>query len=231
MKAEQYYQILNLRSGATLEQIKKAYRQLAFRYHPDLNPKDPLASVKFQRLNEAYVYLKSNYHLFKKQADTSKIKAKDKNKASFSTSAKTNFKGKKTHREKFYQTQEEILREILSDPFAKKVFEDIFRVVEAKQKPKFSLSLFFNWQKLKEFSYYWLKKQLDSEQTLFLSVKKLKPGTKVRINIHTKLKDKKQIEITIPPNYVPGQKIRLQKLGRKLGPWQGDLFLKLFPKT
>lgn len=233
MKAEHYYQILGLTPGATLEQIKRAYRQLAFKYHPDLNPKDSLANVKFQRLNEAYVYLKNNYHLFKQQkTDANNLNQKTKTKVfSAKTHSKKDFQRAKSPREKFYNTQEEILREILNDPFAKKVFEDIFREVESKKKPKFSLIDLFSWQKIKEFSWYWLKNQLDSEQILFLSVNSLKPGTKVRINILTKLKDKKQIEITIPPAYVPGQKIRLKGLGRKLGKWQGDLYLKLYPKA
>lgn len=48
-----YYKILELDSSASPEQIKKAYRKLARKYHPDLNPNDKEAEKKFQQINEA----------------------------------------------------------------------------------------------------------------------------------------------------------------------------------
>lgn len=48
-----YYQVLGLEKGATEEEIKKAYRKLARKYHPDLNPNNKEAQVSFQRINEA----------------------------------------------------------------------------------------------------------------------------------------------------------------------------------
>jgi len=48
-----YYKILELDKNASQEAIKKAYRKLARKYHPDLNPNDKDAKVKFQQINEA----------------------------------------------------------------------------------------------------------------------------------------------------------------------------------
>ena len=48
-----YYKILGLDKNATDEDIKKAYRKLARKYHPDLNPNNPEANKTFQQLNEA----------------------------------------------------------------------------------------------------------------------------------------------------------------------------------
>ncbi len=48
-----YYGVLGLRKGATLDEIHRAYRQLARQYHPDLN-KEGDAEAKFMRLREAY---------------------------------------------------------------------------------------------------------------------------------------------------------------------------------
>ncbi|MEO5889239.1 MAG: DnaJ domain-containing protein, partial [Ferruginibacter sp.] len=52
-----YYEILGLKKNATEEEIKKAYRKLARKLHPDLNPTDKEANKKFQQLNEAHEVL------------------------------------------------------------------------------------------------------------------------------------------------------------------------------
>ncbi len=48
-----YYKTLGVNKNATEDEIKKAYRKLARRYHPDLNPNDTEANKKFQQINEA----------------------------------------------------------------------------------------------------------------------------------------------------------------------------------
>src|SRR5689334_22927119 len=48
-----YYKILEIDKNATPEAIKKAYRKLARKFHPDLNPNDKEAHKKFQQINEA----------------------------------------------------------------------------------------------------------------------------------------------------------------------------------
>jgi curved DNA-binding protein len=53
MEYVDYYRILELEKNATDEAIKKAYRKLARKYHPDLNPGDKGATKRFQQINEA----------------------------------------------------------------------------------------------------------------------------------------------------------------------------------
>src|ERR1044072_3398650 len=48
-----YYKILGIEKNASEEDIKKAYRKLARKLHPDLNPNDKEAHKKFQQINEA----------------------------------------------------------------------------------------------------------------------------------------------------------------------------------
>ena len=54
-----YYEVLGVERGADDETIKKAYRQLAFKFHPDRNPDDPEAESKFKEAAEAYEVLRN----------------------------------------------------------------------------------------------------------------------------------------------------------------------------
>ena len=57
MPKRDYYEILGLNKDATTEEIKKAYRKLALKYHPDRNSSDSNAEKKFKEINEAYQVL------------------------------------------------------------------------------------------------------------------------------------------------------------------------------
>ncbi len=90
-----YYKILGVSEQAEEEQIKQAYRRLAKKYHPDLNPNDSEAEEKFKNVVEAYETLgdtdkRKEYDLKRtktgdgrKRESTASAKSPDKNMADF----------------------------------------------------------------------------------------------------------------------------------------------------
>jgi molecular chaperone DnaJ len=284
MNTNKYYEILGLQPDADLTEIKKAYRRLAFKYHPDLNPHDPEAGSKFQQINAAYIFLRQQFQSYSKEnakttyqstktrqaayayKKTSQQKTfsqqgqSSKNKQHFQTHKQTpqktttrTFKvsqqhkstarqttstryqtGNKSYRAQFFNRQEEILKEILNDPFARQVFEDIFQKVkqhsstsinDAQQAIKSDLS------SLPKTIKHWWRKQLDVEQTISLPASRLIPGTKLRIQIRHKLiGSPRTIDFTLPLDFRIGRPIRLKGLGLSLGPWKGDLYLRFLVK-
>lgn len=81
MEYKDYYKILGVDKNASENEIKKAYRKLAKKYHPDLNPGDNKAQEKFKEINEAYEVL----------GDADKKKKYDTFGSSYDFSAGSNF--------------------------------------------------------------------------------------------------------------------------------------------
>jgi len=238
MRLSECYSLLEVSPGASLDEIKASYRKLAFKYHPDLNSGDARAAQRFSRLNEAYVLLKKNLETASsdkrrfnaetiRQEEEAKVKRGDKPAGGFSAK------------------QEEVLRDILNDPFAKQVFEDIFSKLKRGDQPEGAISkpvttkkLDLKWgeravsidlgkglvQSVKD----WAASQLDDRQTVRMPAHNLIPGTTLRVQIRHRFNaEPRTIDVTLPPDFVVGRPIRLKGMGRQLGPWRGDLYLRL----
>lgn len=150
--------------------------------------------------------------------------------------------------------QDEVLRDILNDPFARRVFEDIYREIrksggtsaKAPQAPpaaaqggKKKLSLEVGKKKVSVdltggvtgALRGWARRQIDAEEVMYLPAESLVPGSKVRLQIQRGFSaDKRTVEFTLPADFVVGRPVRLKGLGRRIGPWQGDLYIKLYAK-
>lgn len=257
MTVQECYRILEVRNGADMEEVKTSFRRLAFKFHPDLNPTKDSAQ-QFRRVNEAYVLLKDILRDDARERAKAKTKATHKrptaNKAQGADAyARQQKQGRPEARSQkrtsrtFYRKEEEVLKDILSDPFAKKVFEDIFRQVR-RNDPGFKPD-----KKIKKrgLEFHWGSKslnldlskgiigsiksmftgQMDYEQTVHFPAGNLLPGRSVTITVKQRFSRKpKRIEVTLPPDFVIGRPIRLKGLGRKLGPLKGDLLLKILAK-
>ncbi len=74
----------------------------------------------------------------------------------------------------------------------------------------------------------WLKSQIDEEMELFFPAAKLVAGARIRLQIKEGWSRQLQtLEVTLPPDFKPGKPMRLKGMGKKIGKWKGDLYLKL----
>ncbi len=82
MSGKDYYKILGVSKSASPEEIKKSYRKLALKYHPDRNKGDKAAEAKFKEISEAYAVLsdeekKKQYDMFGAEGFQSRFSQED----------------------------------------------------------------------------------------------------------------------------------------------------------
>lgn len=269
---------LGLDEGANMEEIKRAYRKLAFSLHPDLNPDVPDAAKRFQHLNEAYVLLNkpdafSSAHTFRSasrakaraSAEEASARAREEAKKAYSKArqGQKDFSYSASQQSQDEGNKEEVLKDILNDPFARRVFQDIYSHIreerrqrrqsaeaaadqaaaEAAGKTRFVGPDAYDWsgpdsgsrddsanigKKLYSKVKSWLRKQIDDAQVLRLPGESLVPGARVRLQVQHGLGGETQIiELTLPPEFVPGKTMRLKGLGKRVGGWRGDLYVRI----
>ena len=289
LSLKECYEVLRLEKGADLQAVKRAYRRRAIELHPDLNPGNPEAGRQFQLLNEAYVALTA---LLKPEEDARRsAEAQKKPGAASGAEAASGKKrpeeaaGSDAEEQKAEQEQaahnregeraqkayaeQDVLRDLLNDPFARRVFEDIYSELNRQQSgprtapneeppkaqqprreppprkeapPRKNTKLHQgniawgtpNWNRdlnkgvtgvVKD----WLRRQIDEEQTLRFPAAHLVPGRRIRLQIRRGLSDELHtVEVTLPADFTPGKPVRLKGLGKRVGPWQGDLYLTIY---
>ncbi len=127
-----YYKILGIDQSATKEEIRSAYKKLAFKYHPDRNLHDrKYAEDKFKEITEAYGVLMDSQ---KRQEYDRTRNLKDSRQRSF------------TGQNGFYYYQENIFRDMFNDEYANKIFKDLekeFAKYGMQFDPHFFENLFF----------------------------------------------------------------------------------------
>jgi molecular chaperone DnaJ len=272
MRLDEGYRILGLSPRADMEAIKSAYRKLAFALHPDLNPDDTSAKRKFQKLNEAYLLVK---HAHQERPEATPPPGPEKPQAGGSAKPGGQHfdpgfgarpgagaegagfqkqRGQEAYRRAaktsgpqagFYFRREEVLQDLLKDPFARQVFQDIYRQVRQGGRgptPLGKKELTFKWgdkavsldltKGLWGNIKSWFQGQLDDEQTVTVPGGTLMPGARIRVGITHGLFSQRPItvEVTLPGDYQPGRPVRLRGMGRRFGPWKGDLYLRIIPK-
>ncbi|UCF91145.1 MAG: J domain-containing protein [Desulfobacterales bacterium] len=117
MEHGDYYQVLGVEPNASPQQIKEAYRQLAFKYHPDRNKGNPEALERMKWINEAYAVL----------AHPAKRREYDTMRRQFGSSAYSQFRQNYSERDIFNGSDINHIFEEMTKAFGFRGFDEIFR--------------------------------------------------------------------------------------------------------
>lgn len=185
-----YYEILGITKNASSEEIKKAYRTLARRYHPDRNPGNKAAEEKFKDINEAYEVL----------SDSSKRSQYDQFSKVWS---KRNFGGRNgkstsvNNFNSFVRNERVVGKTATAERYRSRVDADNFRPGTTKRERVVTSRA----------------TRRDIEAKLTLPLLKAYRGGQERI----RLEDGRSLEVDMPPGMIDGQRIRLKGQGLEGG--------------
>jgi DnaJ-class molecular chaperone len=255
MSQSDYYKVLGVDRNATPQEIKEAFRRLAFQYHPDRNKGNPSALEKMKEINEAYAVL----------SDPKKRRDYDTLQDQYGPHGYDRFKQTYSEQDIFRGSDINQIFEEMARVFGLRSFAEVFResygqgyrTFEFRRPGVFARGFIFfgpgyriGYQPevstfpeilsrhLGQFTRSLLKKMLgikepkrgkDWQDVIFLTPFQAQEGAKGRY-IHRRRS--KELMITIPPGVKEGQKIRLKGMGAegKEGGESGDLYLRVKTK-
>jgi DnaJ-class molecular chaperone len=249
MSQTDYYQTLDVPTDAEPKTIKQAYRDLAFKYHPDRNTEKPEVADKMKQINEAYAVL----------SNAQKRREYDSLRQTFGSSARHQFRQSHTEQDIFSGSDIHRIFEEMARSFGFRGYDDIFREFYGKDYQSFEVKRpgFF----MKGFVFSGSmggrshgKGRLPFEKSPLIRLaqrafEKISGSTLPErgrdffevIHIDTDYAQKggpyayyhrkrsKKLVVTIPSGVRDGQKIRLAGMGEngKGGGASGDLYLKI----
>lgn len=202
-----YYKILGVDKNASTEEIKKAYRKLAKKYHPDLHPNDEKAQEKFKEINEAYEVL----------SDENKRKQYDAFGSSYNFTHGQNFDPSQFGFDNFgkgfrytYTTQ------------GAENFSDFFNMIFGGK--DFGLGDLFGGMKKGKNPFSRARADKPKyESEIYITVEEGYNGVTKQISLKIGGEDK-TLSVKIPKGILPGKKIKIN--GEKAG-INGDVYIKV----
>ncbi len=222
MDYKDYYKILRVDKGASTEEIKKSFRNLARKYHPDLNPNDQQAEERFKEINEAHEVLsdpekRKKYDQFGSQWNhyTQHGGSPD----DFDWGPWTTQPGAGGYQRTVSQEELEQIFGDLGGLGGMGGFSDFFETLFG------GLGGTRGGRRNFQTRYSQPRRGQDTEFSIEISLEDAYTGT-TRV---LEWEDGKKIEAVIPPGVKTGSKIRLKGQGQRgqSGAPSGDLFLKI----
>ena len=246
MEQKDYYKILGVDGNATQQQIKKAYRGLALKYHPDKNMDNPAAAALMKEINESYAVL----------SDPEKRSQYDSLRHMYGSSAYGHFRQNFSEQDIFRGSDIQQIFEEISRVFGLRGFDEIFKSFygpgystfefrrpgafgkvfftssAGKQvnAPKFplggSLGKLLRYGLKKKWGIDWPERGKDRHDIITIPPELAQSGGKIRYLYQRK---SKELVVKIPAGIKEGQQIRLKGMGDngKGGGEPGDLYVKI----
>lgn len=210
-----YYEFLGVDRNASGEEIKKAFRKLARRYHPDVNPGDKESEEKFKDINEAYEVLSDETKRAEYDRYTRQWQQKGSNRKPFNWNSANRTPNKEVNYNE-YGDFNSFVEQLRNRPPSKtnSATQEPSRVrsnTTEAYSPKTT--------KTARTVAPRIAGRRDIEARLTLPLEKAYEGGKERI----RLEDGRSLEVEMPPGMVDGQRIRLKNQGLS----GGDLYLKI----
>jgi len=246
MEGKDYYQILEVDSKATQQQLKEAYRRLALKYHPDRNNGNPAAAARMKEINESYAVL----------SDVQKRRQYDSLKQAYGSSAYGQFRQAYSEQDIFRGSDIQQILEEMSRAFGLRGFDEIFRefygpgyrTFEFRRPGAFGrvfvtpsvgrggaipkvplggpLGKLVKYGLKKIWGVEWPERGKDLHDRITIPPALAQTGGKIRYSCRL---NAKELVVTIPPGIKAGQRIRLKGMGSKGkgGGEPGDLYVQI----
>ncbi|MBD2576245.1 J domain-containing protein [Oscillatoria sp. FACHB-1406] len=214
-----YYEVLEVERDVSFQDLKKAYRKLALRYHPDRNPGDLTAEEKFKAINEAYGVLsdenkRSQYDQFSDYVRRTGNIGKNGRSGAKKRASSNDYSQ--------YRDFDRFVEDMLNRPNAKVRVEDpkeAYRPGTTKTAYTVGATGKTTVERPPRATTVAPPRRRDIEARLTLPLEKAYLGGRERI----RLEDGRSLEVDMPPGMVNAQRVRLK--GQGIG--GGDLYLKI----
>lgn len=243
MEQKDYYQILGVNRKATQEEIRMAYRKLAFQFHPDRNKDQPETTMRMKEINESYAVI----------SDRAKRAQYDAIQQSHGHTAYDHFRTKYSEQDIYRGSDIHHIFEEFSKTFGLRGFDEIFREAygkgfqsfqqgktefyranakESQPSGRIAKSLGRTFEKILNHTLikiFGLKRPVkgkDRSDTIRIDPKAALLGGKFK---YKDRREKRVLVIRFPARVSHGQQIRLKGLGAlgKNGGARGDLYIKV----